>query len=183
MARTVRTLSIWLCSSSGLLRGYRISAATVTPRWTLVHEAQHLGESARPSCWRALLGGPITRGPIRTDRARSNGTRRSIFIVLDDIGRDRVRVVDFGPPRAGGHPARRPHRRGAGGRGGRGLRLEALPRGLYRVGRTTASWSGLDVGEIIARCRDLGLKAPTDDTTYYLDRMRLMPRGSSPMMR
>ncbi len=37
--------------------------------------------------------------------------------------------------------------------------------------------------EIIARCRDLGLEVPTDDTTYYLDRMRLMPTGPAPMER
>jgi KUP system potassium uptake protein len=40
-----------------------------------------------------------------------------------------------------------------------------------------------DVREIIARCRDLGLQAPPDDTTYYVGRMRLMPTGPAAMMR
>ena len=40
-----------------------------------------------------------------------------------------------------------------------------------------------NVQEIIARCRRLGLEAPTDDTTYYLGRMRLMPTGPAPMVR
>jgi K+ potassium transporter C-terminal domain len=40
-----------------------------------------------------------------------------------------------------------------------------------------------NVQEIIARCSQLGLEAPSDDTTYYLGRMRLMPTGRAPMMR
>jgi KUP system potassium uptake protein len=63
------------------------------------------------------------------------------------------------------------------------LRLEALPQGLYRVRAHYGFMERPDVREIIARCRDLGLQAPTDDTTYYLGRMRLMPTGPAPMMR
>ena len=40
-----------------------------------------------------------------------------------------------------------------------------------------------DVREIIARCRDVGLKVPPADTTYYLGRIRLMTTGPAPMMR
>ncbi len=63
------------------------------------------------------------------------------------------------------------------------LRLEPLPQGLYRVRAHYGFMERPDVREIIARCRDLGLEAPTDDTTYYLGRMRLMPTGPAPMMR
>ena len=63
------------------------------------------------------------------------------------------------------------------------LRLEALPQGLYRVRARYGFMERPNVQEIIARCRRLGLEAPTDDTTYYLGRMRLMPTGPAPMMR
>jgi KUP system potassium uptake protein len=63
------------------------------------------------------------------------------------------------------------------------LRLETLPQDLYRVRAHYGFMERPDVREIIARCRDLGLKAPTDDTAYYLGRMRLMPTGPTPMMR
>jgi KUP system potassium uptake protein len=63
------------------------------------------------------------------------------------------------------------------------LRLEALPQGLYRVRAHYGFMERPNVQEIIARCRDQGLMAPTDDTTYYLGRMRLMPAGPAPMMR
>ena len=39
-----------------------------------------------------------------------------------------------------------------------------------------------DVRELVARCRDHGLEAPEEDTTYYLGRMRIMPTGPAPMM-
>jgi KUP system potassium uptake protein len=65
----------------------------------------------------------------------------------------------------------------------RRLRLEALPQGLYRVRAHYGFMERPNVREIIARCRGLGLEAPTDDTTYYLGRMRLMPTGPAPMMR
>jgi len=65
----------------------------------------------------------------------------------------------------------------------RRLQLEPLPQGLYRVRAHYGFMERPDVREIIARCRDLGLQAPTDDTTYYLGRMRLMPTGPAPMMR
>ena len=63
------------------------------------------------------------------------------------------------------------------------LRVEALPQGLYRVRARYGFMERPNVQEIIARCRRLGLEAPTDDTTYYLGRMRLMPTGPAPMMR
>jgi KUP system potassium uptake protein len=63
------------------------------------------------------------------------------------------------------------------------LRLEALPQGLYRVRARYGFMERPNVQEIIARCRQLGLEAPTDDTTYYLGRMRLMPTGPAPMIR
>jgi KUP system potassium uptake protein len=63
------------------------------------------------------------------------------------------------------------------------LRLEALPQGFYRVRAHYGFMERPDVREIIARCRRLGLEVPTDDTTYYLGRMRLVPTGPAPMMR
>ena len=63
------------------------------------------------------------------------------------------------------------------------ITLEALPQGLYRVHAHYGFMERPDVRGIIARCRDLGLKAPTDDTTYYLGRVRLIPTGRAPMMR
>jgi KUP system potassium uptake protein len=65
----------------------------------------------------------------------------------------------------------------------RRLRVETLSHGLYRVRAHYGFMERPDVREIIARCRDLGLQAPPDDTTYYLGRMRLMPTGLAPMMR
>jgi KUP system potassium uptake protein len=63
------------------------------------------------------------------------------------------------------------------------LRLDALSQGLYRVRAHYGFMERPDVRQIIARCHDMGLEAPTDDTTYYLGRMRLMPTGPAPMMR
>jgi len=63
------------------------------------------------------------------------------------------------------------------------LRLEALPQGLYRVRAHYGFMERPNVQEIIARCRQLGLEAPADDTTYYLGRMRLIPTGAAPMLR
>ena len=63
------------------------------------------------------------------------------------------------------------------------LTLEALPQGLYRVRAHYGFMERPDVRDIIARCRDVGLKAPQDDTTYYLGRIRLMATGPAPMMR
>jgi KUP system potassium uptake protein len=65
----------------------------------------------------------------------------------------------------------------------RRLTLEALPQGIYRVRAHYGFMERPNVREIIARCREQGLQAPTDDTTYYLGRMRLMPTGRAPMMR
>src|SRR4030095_5190714 len=57
------------------------------------------------------------------------------------------------------------------------LRLGAVPQGFYRVRAHYGFMERPDVREIIARCRRLGLEVPTDDTTYYLGRMRLVPTG------
>jgi len=40
-----------------------------------------------------------------------------------------------------------------------------------------------DVEEILVHCRAHGIRAPDDDTTYYLGRMRLLPTGPARMMR
>ena len=63
------------------------------------------------------------------------------------------------------------------------MRLDALPQGLYCVRAHYGFMERPDVREIIARCRDLGLQVPADDTTYYLGRIRLMPTGLAPMVR
>lgn len=60
------------------------------------------------------------------------------------------------------------------------------PPGDHAVDRVRAHNGFMErpnVLEIIARCRRLGLEAPTDDTTYYVGRMRIMPTGPAPMMR
>jgi KUP system potassium uptake protein len=63
------------------------------------------------------------------------------------------------------------------------LRLEALPEGLYRVWAHYGFMERPDVREIIAMCRDQGVRADEEDTTYYLGRTRLMPTGQAPMVR
>ncbi len=63
------------------------------------------------------------------------------------------------------------------------LTLEALPQGLYRARAHYGFMERPDVREIVALCRDQGLQAEEDDTTYYLGRVRLMPTGPTPMMR
>jgi len=62
------------------------------------------------------------------------------------------------------------------------LTLEALPQGLYRARAHYGFMERPDVRELVARCRDHGLEAPEEDTTYYLGRMRIMPTGPAPMM-
>ena len=62
------------------------------------------------------------------------------------------------------------------------LTLEALPEGLYRARAHYGFMERPDVREIIALCRDQGLEAPEEDTTYYLGRMRIMPTGRARMM-
>ncbi len=65
----------------------------------------------------------------------------------------------------------------------RRLKVEALLQGFYRVRAHYGFMERPNVREIIAHCRELGLQAPPDDTTYYLGRMRLVPTGPAPMMR
>jgi len=65
----------------------------------------------------------------------------------------------------------------------RRLKVEELPHGFYRVRAHYGFMERPDVREIIARCRERGLEAPPNDTTYYLGRMRLVPTGPAPMMR
>ena len=50
------------------------------------------------------------------------------------------------------------------------LRLDALPQGLYRVQARHGFTEQPNAPDIIARCRDRSLEAPTDDTTDYLSR-------------
>ena len=65
----------------------------------------------------------------------------------------------------------------------RRLKVEELSLGFYRVRAHYGFMERPDVREIIARCRERGLQAPPNDTTYYLGRMRLVPTGPAPMMR
>ena len=63
------------------------------------------------------------------------------------------------------------------------VEVEALPSGLYRVRACYGFMERADVEEILVHCRAAGIRAPDDDTTYYLGRMRLLPTGPARMMR
>jgi KUP system potassium uptake protein len=63
------------------------------------------------------------------------------------------------------------------------VEVEALPSGLYRVRARYGFMERADVEEILVHCRAHGIRAPDDDTTYYLGRMRLLPTGPARMMR
>src|SRR5437867_11310883 len=60
---------------------------------------------------------------------------------------------------------------------------EALPQGFHRVRASYGFMERPDVQEIVAICRDLGLKAEAAETTYYLGRAELLSTGPAPMMR
>ncbi len=66
---------------------------------------------------------------------------------------------------------------------GERVEVEALPSGLYRVRARYGFMERADVEEILVHCRAHGIRAPDDDTTYYLGRMRLLPTGPARMMR
>jgi len=60
---------------------------------------------------------------------------------------------------------------------------EALPQGFHRVRAYYGFMERPDVQEIVAICRDFGLKAEPEETTYYLGRAELLSTGPAPMMR
>ncbi len=61
--------------------------------------------------------------------------------------------------------------------------VEPLTLGFYRVRAHYGFMERPDVGEILARCREAGLRVTPGEVVYYLGRMRLLPTGKSPMMR
>ena len=63
------------------------------------------------------------------------------------------------------------------------LEVESLAGGFHRVRAHYGFMERPDVQEILTGCRRLGLNANADDTTWYLDRLRLIPTGPAPMMR
>jgi KUP system potassium uptake protein len=67
--------------------------------------------------------------------------------------------------------------------GAKRLLLEPLPQGLYRVRALYGFMERPNVRDIVARCREHGVTAAPEDTTYYLGRVRLIPSGPAPMMR
>ncbi len=60
---------------------------------------------------------------------------------------------------------------------------EALPQGFHRVRAYYGFMERPDAQEILAICGDLGIRAQTEETTYYVDSARLLPTGPAPMMR
>jgi len=60
---------------------------------------------------------------------------------------------------------------------------EALPQGFHRVRAYYGFMERPDMQEIVAICRDLGLKVEAEDATYYLGRAELLSTGPAPMMR
>ena len=60
---------------------------------------------------------------------------------------------------------------------------ETLGEGFYRVHARYGFMEKPDVQDIIAICRERGMKLDVDDTTYYLGRTELLPTGPVPMMR
>jgi KUP system potassium uptake protein len=60
--------------------------------------------------------------------------------------------------------------------------IEALPQGFYRVRAYYGFMERPDAPEILVICGDLGLRARAEETTYYVDTLRLLPTGSAPMM-
>src|SRR2546430_6881416 len=62
------------------------------------------------------------------------------------------------------------------------VQSEALPDGFYRVQATYGFMERTDVPAIVQRCcRDFDVEPA--DVTYYLGRARLVPTGSTPMLR
>jgi len=61
--------------------------------------------------------------------------------------------------------------------------IEALPQGFHRARAYYGFMERSDVQEIVAICRDLGIKAEPEETTYYLGSAQLLSTGPAPMMR
>ena len=57
--------------------------------------------------------------------------------------------------------------------------VHALGNGFHRVVAKYGYRQSPRVPEIMRRCRDLGLVAPPNTTTYYVGRETLLPRGPS----
>jgi len=65
----------------------------------------------------------------------------------------------------------------------RRVTTEALPQGFHRVRSYYGFMERPDVQEVLAICGDLGIRAPAEETIYYVDSARLLPTGPAPMMR
>ncbi len=63
------------------------------------------------------------------------------------------------------------------------IEAERLPDGFHRVKASYGFMERPHVQEIVALCRDLGMRAKPEDTTYYLGRPQLLPTGTGRMMR
>ena len=61
--------------------------------------------------------------------------------------------------------------------------IEALPQGFHRARAYYGFMERSDVQEIVAICRDLGIKAEPEETTYYLGSAQLLSTGPAAMMR
>ena len=61
--------------------------------------------------------------------------------------------------------------------------IEALPQGFHRARAYYGFMERSDVQEIVAICRDLGIMAEPEETTYYLGSAQLLSTGPAPMMR
>ena len=61
--------------------------------------------------------------------------------------------------------------------------IEALSQGFHRARAYYGFMERSDVQEILAICRDLGIKAEPEETTYYLGSAQLLSTGPAPMMR
>lgn len=61
--------------------------------------------------------------------------------------------------------------------------IKTLPQGFQRVQAHYGFMERPDVREIVALCDDLGIRAETEETTYYVDSARLLPTGPAPMLR
>ena len=60
---------------------------------------------------------------------------------------------------------------------------ETLPQGFHRVRAAYGFMERPDVQEVMAVCRDLGIRAEPEETTYYLGGERLLSTGAAPMIR
>jgi KUP system potassium uptake protein len=65
----------------------------------------------------------------------------------------------------------------------RRVKVENLTLGFHRVWAHYGFMERADVEEILVHCRAAGIRAPEEETTYYLGRMRLLPTGRARMMR